>query len=65
MYCPTGTSGDASRMGVQNMLGVFVFMLGGVVVGFVILIAEWLTAAIRDVKKTRRDVSKGSLRDII
>ena len=40
-------------------------MLGGVVVGFVILIAEWLTAAIRDVKKTRRDVSKGSLRDII
>lgn len=39
---------DTSRMGVMNMLGVFFVMIAGVVVGFVLLILEWFSAAIGD-----------------
>lgn len=42
---------DTSSMGVVNMLGVFIFMLAGIIVGGLILIIEWIIAAFKDIDK--------------
>ena len=38
-------------MGVVNMLGVFIFMLAGIIVGGLILIIEWIIATCKDIDK--------------
>ena len=35
-------------MGVVNMLGVFIFMIVGVIIGFLVLILEWFTVSLAD-----------------
>ncbi|XP_031560849.1 glutamate receptor 2-like isoform X2 [Actinia tenebrosa] len=45
---------DAYRMGLMNMLGVFIFMLAGVVIGLIFLIIEWWAAAVGDSKRAMR-----------
>ena len=47
---------DTSSMGVVNMLGVFIFMLAGIIVGGFILIIEWIIAAFRDIDKWNPEV---------
>ncbi|XP_078368663.1 glutamate receptor ionotropic, kainate 2-like isoform X2 [Oculina patagonica] len=42
---------DTSSMGVVNMLGVFIFMLAGTIVGGFILIIEWIIAACKDINR--------------
>jgi len=42
---------DTSSMGVFNMLGVFMFVLAGIIVGGLILIIEWIIAAFKDIDK--------------
>ena len=42
---------DTSSMGVVNMLGVFIFMLAGIIVGGLILIIEWIIATCKDIDK--------------
>jgi len=42
---------NTSSMGVVNMLGVFIFMLAGIIVGGLILIIEWIIAAFKDIDK--------------
>lgn len=43
-------------MGVVNMLGVFIFMLAGIIVGGLILIIEWIIAAFKDIDKWNPEV---------
>jgi len=43
-------------MGVVNMLGVFIFMLAGIIVGGFILIIEWIVAAFKDIDKWNPEV---------
>lgn len=43
-------------MGVVNMLGVFIFMLAGIIVGGLILIIEWIIAVFKDIDKWNPEV---------
>ena len=43
-------------MGVVNMLGVFIFMLAGIIVGGLILIIEWIVATFKDIDKWNPEV---------
>lgn len=43
-------------MGVVNMLGVFIFMLAGIIVGGLILIIEWIIATVKDIDKWNPEV---------
>ena len=54
LFCTEIT--DTSSMGVVNMLGVFIFMLAGIIVGGFILIIEWIAAAFKDIDKWNPEV---------
>ncbi|XP_048581549.1 glutamate receptor ionotropic, kainate 2 isoform X2 [Nematostella vectensis] len=51
-------SSDTSKMGINNMLGVFIFMVAGIAIGGVLLVLEWFVAAYSDVKRDKRKRNK-------
>ena len=58
-------SEGGAQLGLFDLAGVFVTLLGGVICGVVILFVEWIVASYRDTISKDRRVSEYSTSDFI